>query len=219
MENGRKECDKMAYTKTNWVNDSVPAINAFNLNKIEEGIFQAHQNIDILKSAYDVGSIYITNTNIDPATIFGFGTWEVIDKEFKSQFLPADAGIFTHNTTNVSESSAVAVLGGHTLRVRVTAVNKVALSDTNKELGTINLDKVGVSNFVYTLTSNGSCTDDTSIPRVSVTHNTGLITHLGTIGDSTIAIDETINIDFTVPLIAERMLDEFCDKFYWKRIA
>ena len=40
MENGRKECDKMAYTKTNWVNDSVPAINAFNLNKIEEGIFK-----------------------------------------------------------------------------------------------------------------------------------------------------------------------------------
>jgi hypothetical protein len=29
----------MAYTKTNWVNDSVPAINASNLNKIEQGIY------------------------------------------------------------------------------------------------------------------------------------------------------------------------------------
>lgn len=29
----------MAYTKTNWVNDSVPAINAGNLNKIEQGIY------------------------------------------------------------------------------------------------------------------------------------------------------------------------------------
>lgn len=29
----------MAYTKTEWVNDSVPAINASNLNKIEQGIY------------------------------------------------------------------------------------------------------------------------------------------------------------------------------------
>ena len=32
----------MAYTKTTWVNDSKPAINAANLNKIEEGIADAH---------------------------------------------------------------------------------------------------------------------------------------------------------------------------------
>lgn len=29
----------MAYTKTEWINDSVPAINASNLNKIEQGIY------------------------------------------------------------------------------------------------------------------------------------------------------------------------------------
>ena len=32
----------MAYTKTAWVNDSKPAINAANLNKIEQGIADAH---------------------------------------------------------------------------------------------------------------------------------------------------------------------------------
>ena len=32
----------MAYTKTAWVNDSKPAINAENLNKIEQGIADAH---------------------------------------------------------------------------------------------------------------------------------------------------------------------------------
>ena len=32
----------MAYTKTKWVNDSKPAINAANLNKIEKGIADAH---------------------------------------------------------------------------------------------------------------------------------------------------------------------------------
>lgn len=32
----------MAYTKTVWVNDNLPAVNATNLNKIEQGIFDAH---------------------------------------------------------------------------------------------------------------------------------------------------------------------------------
>ena len=32
----------MAYTKTAWVNDSRPAISAENLNKIEQGIADAH---------------------------------------------------------------------------------------------------------------------------------------------------------------------------------
>lgn len=32
----------MAYIKTEWVNDSEPAINAANLNKIEKGIADAH---------------------------------------------------------------------------------------------------------------------------------------------------------------------------------
>lgn len=35
----------MAYNKTLWVNDSIPAINAGNLNKIEQGIYEAHENV------------------------------------------------------------------------------------------------------------------------------------------------------------------------------
>ena len=36
----------MAYAKTNWVNEREPAINAENLNKIEEGIYQAHEGLN-----------------------------------------------------------------------------------------------------------------------------------------------------------------------------
>lgn len=39
----------MAYTKTNWVNDSSPAINASNLNKIEQGIYD---NADMLDTMF-----------------------------------------------------------------------------------------------------------------------------------------------------------------------
>lgn len=43
----------MAYNRTNWVNDSLPAINAGNLNNMEEGIEEAHNNI---------GDLYLLNT-------------------------------------------------------------------------------------------------------------------------------------------------------------
>jgi len=32
----------MAYTKTVWKNNQPPALNETNLNKIEEGVFEAH---------------------------------------------------------------------------------------------------------------------------------------------------------------------------------
>ena len=35
----------MTYTATNWVNDSEPAINAANLNKLEAGVVAAHEAV------------------------------------------------------------------------------------------------------------------------------------------------------------------------------
>lgn len=36
----------------------------------------------LLKSVYPVGSIYMSATNVNPATLFGFGTWEPIKDRF-----------------------------------------------------------------------------------------------------------------------------------------
>lgn len=62
----------MAYIKTNWTNNQPPAINATNLNKIEQGIYDAHENINILLekitklTKYDdsVQIVKITNSGI-----------------------------------------------------------------------------------------------------------------------------------------------------------
>lgn len=40
----------MAYTRTEWVNDKTPAINATNLNNIENGIEEAHNSIGNLSN-------------------------------------------------------------------------------------------------------------------------------------------------------------------------
>ena len=39
----------MAYTKTQWINNQPPAIDADNLNKIEQGIYDAHEEITDVK--------------------------------------------------------------------------------------------------------------------------------------------------------------------------
>ena len=49
----------MAYSPTNWVNNSTPAINAANLNKIETGIDEAHDCQNIVYTPY--GDIIATN--------------------------------------------------------------------------------------------------------------------------------------------------------------
>ena len=50
----------MAYTKTNWTNGTAPAINATNLNKIEQGIKDNSDNIDTNAAALQsfIDSLY-----------------------------------------------------------------------------------------------------------------------------------------------------------------
>lgn len=50
----------MAYTKTNWVNEGPPAIDADNLNKIEDGIYDNSIQIEALQNdtvIYQAGSM------------------------------------------------------------------------------------------------------------------------------------------------------------------
>ena len=67
----------MAYTKTNWVNDST-ALSADNLNHIEQGIYDVHEFMDALYShVYPVGCYFeTTDLFFNPNTAFG-GTWEL----------------------------------------------------------------------------------------------------------------------------------------------
>lgn len=76
----------MSYTKTNWANNTTPAINATNLNKIENAIQDLDTTVSgltgaILNLAHPVGSYYWSSENTDPGTLFG-GTWEQVKDKF-----------------------------------------------------------------------------------------------------------------------------------------
>lgn len=66
----------MAYTRTNWINDQLPAINAENLNNIEKGIEDAH---NFISNLYSVGDLFLSTNSDNPSTKFG-GTWELFGK-------------------------------------------------------------------------------------------------------------------------------------------
>ena len=71
----------MAYTKTIWINGEV-ALSDTNMNNIEKGIEDAHNDISDLKSTgsdfllalYPVGSILFNANGVNPSTYIG-GTW------------------------------------------------------------------------------------------------------------------------------------------------
>lgn len=68
----------MAYTKTNWVNDSLPAINETNLNKIEQGIYEAHNNIGDLTQLNTTNKGSIVNSINEVNNKFNYSTEEQV---------------------------------------------------------------------------------------------------------------------------------------------
>ena len=60
----------MAYGKTNYVNNTTPAINADNLNKSEQGIYDAHDSIDVLHNMIGFSKKYTFTANMGITTSF-----------------------------------------------------------------------------------------------------------------------------------------------------
>ena len=101
----------MAYTKTVWVNNQAPAINAENLNKIEDGIYdsvryadaqtltdeqktQARANIAAAPDGYGLGYTYggeIPNSDFNQAIANG---WYGISSSDTSAYINGPAGVF-----------------------------------------------------------------------------------------------------------------------------
>lgn len=67
----------MAYTKTNWANDNPPPLDATNLNKIEQGIEDAHigwspANATLTYASAD-SPTFVANTSVDLTSVISVG--------------------------------------------------------------------------------------------------------------------------------------------------
>ena len=187
-------------------------------NMSQEVSAQKTQIANIVNVIYPVGSVYVTSTHTNPATILGKGTWTLVDKGFKSYsvFTPS---IFTASTNVVLEGGYLS-RGANTIRIRLSIVVNAALSDTGMKLGTLNWNAVGITGlhaaFVEQLAFRDGANGGIAY---SVNYESGDIQQLDVFDVDSIASGTTFYLDFTFVVDSSRMLDSECDKFYWKRTA
>lgn len=171
-----------------------------------------------------VGSTYITaNKDDNPNTTLGYGTWTLIDKRFKYQWISSG---FTWNTTNTTDGTFEACLHGNTVELRFYWKNKVAFSDTTTVLGTLDPSAVGISGghgvFTY-----GMNDDLGAIAMVHIKMNDAPNSVQVSVWDWVTRATSyptgtgyTTYVDFTYVLQGpSTMIDSFCDEFVWKRTA
>lgn len=166
------------------------------------------------KNVHPVGSVVVTSNNTTPDLP---GTWELIDKEFKSEASSSD-DLFTANSTNCELNSCYYTRSGHSLQIRLNFTNKVALTDSNLVLGNFNLEALGVTSLPYSLYNVLGSTDaGNSFLMMIVDYENGTLTHADC--TSNVSANNSCYLLFDVDVTASRMIDSFCDKFYWKRTA
>lgn len=170
---------------------------------------------------YPVGSHYTMSTNTNPNTIFPRTSWSLVDKKFISK-MGNYTDLFTIDTTNVSSlASCYAAYGGNTISLRIAITNKKAFSDTAAVIGTINFDKLGITQAGLTrYQANCYCDSAQGIPIFTISNTTGKVTITDINGPSP-STKTGINYYFTITYILppSYMVNSFCNQFIWKRTA
>lgn len=183
------------------------------VNKIYNYLAEAH---------YPVGSIYMTSTNTDPATILGFGTWSLQHKYFS---IKNQENIATWNTTNITTTNAGSVMhrGPDVIILRLYYNNKVAFADTTLPIATIPLDTLGYSSLIgiygQAIVNGG---DGIGCVYFSVSGTNLQVQNYDILTATTatsIAAGKNWWLTVLLPAYTPAMLDSACNQFVWQRTA
>lgn len=178
---------------------------------------------NVIDMMYPIGSIYISATNTDPSSIFG-GTWELIDKEFSefyNKYSGAELSNYVTDGAGATCTELSIIRSGHSIFIRLYMTTKMELWDTTTTLVTLNLPALGLNSLTYTGAGDVYASDGGNGIIMANLNDTGSLSFVDCITKSGTALVEgatpRVLVDRTT--IAQNMIDEFCDKFYWKRTA
>lgn len=171
-----------------------------------------------LGNTYPVGSVVITDSNTNPGDTLKFGTWTLIDKEFKSQSRTATV---SRNTTNFSALSVTAIYEGHNITFIGSMTSSVSMGETNLEVLTQTLSDNGASSLPHTIPFVGYTDGGNAVIMIDI-DTAGRVRTLDVVVRGTgtsVASGNTFDWSVTCPCLYTAMQDSFCDKFYWQRTA
>lgn len=176
----------------------------------------------ILNSAYPVGSVFITNTNTKPSTLLGVGSWALIDKEFAAKHYTANTTATDYFTpaANWNNVNTHFVVSGHSIRIRQAVQCDLGLDDTGSLIGYFNWENFGVVDIADSIVEHVAYSDGANAGFVyNITHDNGECKVVDVFDLSSVDSDKTFYMDFVLVIDSGRMIDDYCDRFYWKRTS
>ena len=178
----------------------------------------------LLDVAHPVGSILTTATRTNPATAVG-GTWELVDKTFEYQYITLDSTFWTGTNASIypTPTAASVILSDHMFSLKMAIQVNIPINDDNSvQLGTLTLQSCGIKKlpqhimYAPAVSDEGNCT---IAYYVVTTGKIEIYEALNIDGTHSMASGSVFYVYLTQPIDYENMLDDFCDKFYWKRTA
>lgn len=169
---------------------------------------------------YPVGSIIITSTNTNPGVSIG-GTWSLIDKEYKNEYkaIPHFLPAWTASRASVGGGITRA---NHEICIKFWLTTTAEVKSGNT-LGSISRVLSGVKdNGSFSLSNEGGIAyaigpnNESYIIRYVLNGGGDLSVDM-VYDNKTLPVGTLIHIHTIVPMTNDDMLDDACDKFYWKR--
>lgn len=208
----------------NMIDDSIPPIvNNLTSTSTTSTLSAAQGKIlnDKILGYYPVGSVYMTSTNDSPASYLG-GTWTLTGKGFNDS-ASSSADYITENSTNCTIDGESYCRNGASIELRFHVTTKVAIADSNVELGTIDFSKLGITQISLNLYQHPCLSDGgNGLVSVSISSTTGVVQFNDVImkdASSSLPAGSAFYVQFTWVEHSNYMLDSACDKFYWERTA
>lgn len=173
----------------------------------------------------NVGDIYITSTNENPSLRLG-GEWELVDKHFKewayySSNVNEIAEYVTPNSNAIPYAFGI-VRGPHSVYIRYYFRNQIQLNDNEARIGYFKFEKFGIAGKLYLGIYDVYAGSEEGIAMMNVSASTGELYCSDVIGKdyrNHIPINTQIRFEVEARTPVNYMLDEACDKFFWKKIA
>ncbi len=175
--------------------------------------------------SFEVGDIYVTATNENPSERLG-GAWELVDKHFKEwSYYSSNADEIAEYVTPNSNATPYAfgiIRSEHSVYIRYYFRNNVILHEPKVSIGNLLFSKFGINNALYFGIYDISAGSEEGIALMNISSSTGEMYCSDVVvkgNTDFIPIDTQVRFEVEARTPLKYMIDEHCDKFFWKKIS